>query len=143
MLRAFFISHKRMVVIPDAPQVRAGIQESGATIIRQIASGFPLTRYAGSRCGLRINAVFQRLAWLERNSVAGLDFDGLTGLRVFAGAGAAMALQEGAETHQRDAVFAVQGAGDFFENGVENAVGLLFGEVCFFSNCSGEFWFTH
>jgi hypothetical protein len=27
---------------------------------------------------LRINAVFQRFAWLERNSVAGLDFDGLT-----------------------------------------------------------------
>ena len=68
---------------------------------------FPLTRYAGSRCVLRINAVFQRLAWLERNSVAGLDFDGLTSLRVFAGAGTAVALQEGTEAHQRDAVLAV------------------------------------
>ena len=80
---------------------------------------FPLPRYAGGADGLRIDAVFQRFAWLEGNGVAGLDFDGLTGLRVFAGAGAAMALQEGAETHQRHAVFAVQGAGDFFEDGVE------------------------
>ncbi|MNG21211.1 hypothetical protein D3C84_1055510 [compost metagenome] len=64
-------------------------------------------------------------------------------MRVFAGAGTAVALQEGAETYQRHAVFAVQGAGDFFENGVEDAVGLLFGEICFFSNGCGEFWFTH
>ncbi|MNZ70460.1 hypothetical protein D3C78_887970 [compost metagenome] len=64
-------------------------------------------------------------------------------MRVFAGAGTAVALQERTEAHQGDAVFTVQSAGDFFENSVENAVGLLFGEVCFFSNCSGEFWFTH
>ena len=37
----------------------------------------PLPRYARGENGLRINAVFQRLAWLERNGVAGLDFDGL------------------------------------------------------------------
>ncbi|CAI8784381.1 hypothetical protein EMIT0P44_10170 [Pseudomonas sp. IT-P44] len=97
----------------------------------------------GRRCVLRINAVFQRFAWLERNGVAGLDFDGLTGLRVFAGACAAVALQEGAEADQRHAVLAVQGAGDFFENGVENAVGLFFGEICFFRDGGGEFWFTH
>ncbi|CAI8877443.1 hypothetical protein EMIT0P294_20241 [Pseudomonas sp. IT-P294] len=103
--------------------------------------GSPL--YSGSSPQLWINAVFQRFAWLERNSVAGLDFDGLTGLRVFAGTGTAVALQEGTEAHQRDAVFAVKCAGDFFENGVENAVCLLFGEICFFSDCSGEFWFTH
>ncbi|MNX66512.1 hypothetical protein D3C86_976090 [compost metagenome] len=54
-----------------------------------------------------------------------------------------MALQEGAEAHQRHAVFAVQGTGDFFKNGVENAVGLFFGEVCFFSNGCSEVWFTH
>jgi hypothetical protein len=41
---------------------------------------------------LRIDAVFQRIAWLEGNGVAGLDFHWLTGLRVFAGAGAAMAV---------------------------------------------------
>ena len=41
---------------------------------------------------LRINAVFERLARLERNGIAGLDFHRLTGLRVFAGAGAAVAL---------------------------------------------------
>ncbi|MNT64155.1 hypothetical protein D3C72_2020290 [compost metagenome] len=64
-------------------------------------------------------------------------------MRVFAGAGAAVALQEGAEADQRHAVLAVQSAGDFFENGVEYAVGLFFGQICFFSDCSGEFWFTH
>ena len=41
---------------------------------------------------LRINAVFERLARLERNGITGLDFHRLTGLRVFAGAGAAVAL---------------------------------------------------
>ena len=92
---------------------------------------------------LRVDAVFERLARLERNGIAGLDFHRLTGLRVFAGAGAAVALQEGAEANQGDAVLAVQGAGDFFENGVEDAVGLFFGEIRFFSDCSGEFWFTH
>jgi hypothetical protein len=103
----------------------------------------PLPRQAGSGRGLRINTVLQRLAWLERNRVAGLDFDWLTGLRIFAGAGAAVALQEGAEAYQRDAVLAVQSAGDFFEDGVEDAVGLLFGEICFFSDGCGEVWFTH
>ena len=92
---------------------------------------------------LRINAVFQRFAWLECNGVAGLDFHGLTGLRVFAGAGSAVALQEGAEAYQRHAVLAVQSAGDFFENGVKYAVGLLFGEICFFRDGGGELWFTH
>jgi hypothetical protein len=53
-------------------------------------------------------------------------------LRVFTGAGATVALQEGAETNQGDAVLAVQGAGDFFENGVEDAVSLFFGEIRFF-----------
>src|SRR5471032_3345528 len=102
-----------------------------------------LPLYAGSRYVLWINTVFQRFAWLERNVVAGLDFHWLTGLRVFAGAGTAVALQESTEAHERDAVLAVQSAGDFFENGVEYAVGLLFGEICFFCDCSGEFWFTH
>ncbi|AZF18680.1 hypothetical protein C4J92_5243 [Pseudomonas sp. R3-18-08] len=45
-----------------------------------------------------------------------------------------MALQESAEADQGDAVLAVQGAGDFFENGVEYAVGLFFGEIGFFSD---------
>jgi len=36
----------------------------------------------------------------------------------------------------------VQSAGDFFEDGVENAVGLFFGQVRFFSDCSVEFCFT-
>jgi len=75
---------------------------------------------------LRVDAVFERLARLERNGITGLDFHRLTGLWVFAGAGAAVALQEGAEANQGDAVLAVQGAGDFFENGVEDAVGLFF-----------------
>lgn len=44
---------------------------------------------------LRVDAVFERLARLERNDVAGFDFHRLAGLRVFAGAGAAVALQEG------------------------------------------------
>jgi hypothetical protein len=66
---------------------------------------------------LRVDAVFERLARLERNGIAGLDLHRLAGLRVFAGAGAAVALQEGAEAHQGDAVLAVQGAGDFFEHG--------------------------
>ena len=92
---------------------------------------------------LRVDAVFERLARLERNSVARLDFHGLTGLRVFAGAGATVALQEGAETNQGDAVLAVQGAGDFLEYGVEDAVGLFFGEIRFFSDGGCEFWFTH
>ena len=83
---------------------------------------------------LRVDAVFERLARFERNGVAGLDLHRLTGLRVLAGAGAAMALQEGAEANQGDAVLAVQGAGDFFENGVEDAVGLFFGEIRFFSD---------
>ena len=39
-------------------------------------------RYARGENGLRIDAVFQRFTWLERNGVAGLDFDGFTGLRV-------------------------------------------------------------
>jgi len=43
-----------------------------------------------------------------------------------------VALQEGAEANQGDDVLAVQGAGDFFENGVEDAVGLFFGEIRFF-----------
>jgi hypothetical protein len=37
----------------------------------------------------------------------------------------------------------MQSASDFFENGVENAIGLFFGEICFFRDGSGEFWFTH
>ena len=92
---------------------------------------------------LRIDAVFKRLAWLERNGVARLDFYRLAGLRVFAGAGAAVALQEGAEADQGDAVLAMQRAGDFFKYGVEYAVGLFFGQVCFFCNSGCEFWFTH
>ncbi|CAN2972845.1 hypothetical protein METHPM2_210050 [Pseudomonas sp. PM2] len=92
---------------------------------------------------LRVDAVFERLARLERYGVARLDFHWLTGLRVFAGAGAAVALQESAEADQGDAVFAVQGAGDFFEDGVEDAVGLFFGEIGFFSDGGCEFWFTH
>ena len=75
---------------------------------------------------LRVNSVFQRFTRFECNGIARLDFHRLTGLRVFAGAGATMALQEGAEANQGDAVLAVQGAGDFFENGVEDAVGLFF-----------------
>ena len=75
---------------------------------------------------LRVNGVFKRFTRLECNGIARLDFHRLTGLRVFAGAGATMALQEGAEANQGDAVLAVQGAGDFFENGVEDAVGLFF-----------------
>ena len=92
---------------------------------------------------LRVDAVFERLARLECYGVAGLDFHRLTGLRVLAGTGAAVALQEGAEAHQGDAVLAMQGAGDFFENGVEDAVSLFFGEVCFFSYGGCEIWFTH
>ena len=53
-----------------------------------------------------------------------------------------MALQEGAEADQRHAVLAVQGAGDFFEDGVEDAVGLFFSEIGFFSDGGCEFWFT-
>ncbi|MNI99255.1 hypothetical protein D3C73_1582800 [compost metagenome] len=64
-------------------------------------------------------------------------------MRVFAGAGTAVALQEGAEADQRYAVLAMQGAGDFFENGVKNATGLFFGEICFLRDGCGEFWFTH
>jgi hypothetical protein len=60
-------------------------------------------------------------------------------LRVFAGAGATVALQEGAEANQGDAVLAVQGAGDFFENGVKDAVCLFFGEIRFFSDGGCEF----
>lgn len=92
---------------------------------------------------LRVNSVFQRFTRFERNGVARLDFHRLTGLWVFAGAGAAMALQEGAEANQGDAVLAVQGAGDFFENSVKDAVSLFFGEIRFFSDGGCEFWFTH
>ena len=91
---------------------------------------------------LRVDAVFERLARFERYGVAGLDFHWLAGLRVFAGAGAAVALQEGAEADQGDAVLAVQGAGDFFKDGVEDAVGLFFGEIGFFSDGGCEIWFT-
>ncbi|MNC77428.1 hypothetical protein D3C75_1293830 [compost metagenome] len=54
-----------------------------------------------------------------------------------------MTLQECTESDQRHAVLAVQSAGDFFEHGVEHAIGLLFGEVGLFSNSCGEFWFAH
>ncbi|KTC42042.1 hypothetical protein AO260_16245 [Pseudomonas sp. ABAC21] len=67
----------------------------------------------------------------------------LLALIYFASAGATVALQEGAEANQGDAVFTVQGAGDFFEDGVEHAVGLFFGEIRFFSDGGCEFWFTH
>jgi hypothetical protein len=54
-----------------------------------------------------------------------------------------MALDKRTETDQRDAVFAVQGVGDFFEHCIEYTAGLLFGEVSLFSDSGGEFWFTH
>ena len=44
-----------------------------------------------------------------------------------------MTLNERTEADQRDAVFAVQGIGDFFKNCIEYAAGLLFGEVSLFS----------
>ncbi|VVN61217.1 hypothetical protein PS687_04008 [Pseudomonas fluorescens] len=94
----------------------------------------PSRRY----CALSVNGIFQRFTRFERNGVARLDFHRLAGLRVFAGAGAAVALQEGAEANQGDAVLAVQGAGDFFENGVEDAVDLFFGEIRFFRGQRGR-----
>ncbi|MNY33343.1 hypothetical protein D3C86_1676180 [compost metagenome] len=54
-----------------------------------------------------------------------------------------MALQEGAETDQGDAVLLVQRSGDLFEHRVEHAVGLLLAEVGFFRDDGGEFRFTH
>ncbi|KOX65532.1 hypothetical protein AA303_08255 [Pseudomonas psychrophila] len=54
-----------------------------------------------------------------------------------------MTLNKGTEADQRDAVFAMQGLGDFFKHGIEYAVGLFFGEVGLFSNSGGEIWFTH
>ena len=76
---------------------------------------------------LRVHAVLEKLARLERNRVAGLDGDRLTGLRVLPRAGTAMALDKGAKADQRDAVLAMQGLGDFFQHCIKNAVGLLFG----------------
>ena len=54
---------------------------------------------------------------------------------------AAMALQERTETDQRDGVFAMQGAGDFFQYRIQDTVGLFFGEVSLFSDGGGEIWF--
>jgi hypothetical protein len=77
---------------------------------------------------LRVDAVFKELARLEGHGVAGFDGHWLTGLRVLPGPCTAMALDKRTETDQRDAVFAVQGVGDFFEHCIEYAAGLLFGE---------------
>lgn len=82
----------------------------------------------------RIDAVFERFARFEGDGIAGFDLYRLTGLRVLAGAGTTMTLQKGAETDQGNAVFPVQRIGDFFENGVEDAIGLFFGEVRLFSD---------
>lgn len=54
-----------------------------------------------------------------------------------------MALHEGAETDQGHAVLAVQRVGDFFENGVENTIGLILGEIGLLGDGGGEFRFTH
>jgi hypothetical protein len=98
----------------------------------------PAVREVGACYGLTLS--FNDLPGLNATVLLALI---LTGSPVCAGAGTAMALQEGAEAHQRDAILAMQSAGDFFENGVENAIGLFFGEICFFRDGSGEFWFTH
>src|SRR5690606_5228414 len=80
----------------------------------------------GSRAS--VDRVAQRLARFEGDGVAGLDLDRLTGLRVFPGAGATVALHEGTEADQGDAVLTVQRAGDLFEHGIENTIGLILGQ---------------
>jgi hypothetical protein len=37
----------------------------------------------------------------------------------------------------------MKGVSDFVQDGIEDAIGLFFGEICFFSNSGCEFWFTH
>lgn len=91
----------------------------------------------------RVDAVFQGFPRFEGYGVACLDFYRLSGLWVLASSGAAMALQKRAKAYQRDTVLAVLCASDFFENGIENAIGLFFGEIRFFSNSGCNIWFTH
>jgi hypothetical protein len=90
---------------------------------------------------LRINAVFQEFTRLECHGVARLDFHRLAGLWIFTRACAAMALQESTEANQGHTVLLVKGIGDFVQDGIEYAIGLFLGEICFLSNSGCELWF--
>src|SRR5690606_34110799 len=90
-----------------------------------------------------VHRIAQGLARLEGHGVAGFDLDRGAGLRVLAGTGTAMALEEGTEANQGNAVLAVQRTGDFFEYGVEYAIGLILGQISLLGNCRSEFRFAH
>src|SRR5690606_37043162 len=61
---------------------------------------------------------------LEGGSGAGRDLEGLTGLRVAAGAGRALARLEDAEARQRDLVTGDERLGDCLEDGADGLVGV-------------------
>ena len=92
---------------------------------------------------LRINTVLQKFTRLESHGITRPDFHRFARLRILALPRTTMPADEGPKTNKGDGFFAMEGAGDFFQNGVEDPVCLFLGEVSLLCDSCGEFGFTH
>src|SRR5690606_9224563 len=90
-----------------------------------------------------VYSVLQRLASLEGRIVGGSDRDGVTGLRVAAGTGGALAHLEGTEANQRHRVALLQRLGDRADHRIHGAGGLSLGEVGYLGDGFNQFGFIH
>lgn len=76
-----------------------------------------------------IYAIFQALTRFEAGDLRSSDADRIAGLRVAASAGGAFFHFEGAETHQRNGVTCLEGAGNGVDEGIQGASGGSFRQV--------------